>query len=133
MSTLPDIDEAQAAVIDQRIEQGFAFLRDVMDRPELLTEIPDGATLRFRDVALDREHVVVHLTAYQAPAMPAWAATITGATGGPHRWGHVSTWHIHRPNGQQMRFEAVGETADGALDALETQLRRAAEVEALPG
>ena len=83
MKTLPDIDETQAAVIDQRIEQGFAFLRDALDRPELLTEIPDGATLRFRDVALDREQGVVRLTAYQAPGMPGWAATITGTTSGP--------------------------------------------------
>jgi hypothetical protein len=133
MSTLPDIDEAQAATVDQRIEQGFAFLRDALDHPEMLTEIPDGATLRFRDVALDWPHVVVRLTAYQTPAMPAWAATITGATGSPHRWGHVTTWHIHHPNGQRMRFEAIGKTADAALDTLETQVRRAAEVGALPG
>jgi len=132
MSTRPDIDDTQAELIDQRIGQTFAFLRDVLANPAVVEKIPSGATLRHRDVALDREQVVVRLTAYQAPPMPAWAATITGATGGRRRWGHVTTWHIPRPNGQRMRFEAVGETADAALDALETQVRRAAEV-ALPG
>jgi hypothetical protein len=133
MSTRPDIDDAQAELIDQRIGQAFAFLRDVLSNPSLVEKIPSGATLRHRDVALEREHVVVRLTAFLAPEMPAGAATITGATGGPQRWGDITTWHVHRPNGQRMRFEAVGETADGALDALETQLRRAVEVEALPG
>ena len=133
MNTRPDIDEVQAELIDQRIGQTFAFLRDVLANPSLMEKIPSGATLRHRDVALDQEQVVVHLTAYQAPAMPAWAATITGTTSGPQRWKDITTWHNHRPNGQRMRFEAVGETADAALDALETQVRRAAEAEALPG
>lgn len=133
MSHLPDIDPAQAKVIDQRIGQGFTFLRDVLDRPGLLEKIPSGATLRFRDVALFQGQVLLHLTAYQTPAMPAWAATITGGEGVPTRLGHVETWHRHLPNGRRVSFHAAGETPEAALDALEAELRRADEIGALPG
>jgi hypothetical protein len=35
----------------------------VLANPSLVETVPSGATLRPRDVALDREQVVVHLTA----------------------------------------------------------------------
>jgi hypothetical protein len=116
------LNVTEAATVDRRIEQTFAFLRDVLANPSLVEKIPSGATLRHRDVVLGQTPVVVHLTAYRTPAMPAWAATITGAKGSP----------VRRSNGQRLRLEAVGDSGDAALDALEAQVRHAAEVGALP-
>lgn len=50
MSYSDDIDDAQAALIDRRIGQAFAFVKDVIDNPQLLDEIPDGSELGFADV-----------------------------------------------------------------------------------
>lgn len=114
MSPRHDIDDAQAAVIDQRIGQSFAFLRDVLADPALIERIPTGATLRHRDVVLPADHAVVRLTAYQTPAMATWSALVTGST-------------------DARRAEAViatSESAEAALDALEAELRRAIPVEA---
>ena len=141
MSTLPDIDDAQAEVIDQRIGQTFAFLRDVLANPALVEKIPTGATLRHRDMALDGVSVVVRLTAYRTPAMATWSAIVSGVDGTPPQWAQAGrwhmhdpyAWHVHLPNKKRITFDATGETPDAALDALEAEVRRAAEVAALPG
>ena len=131
MSKLHDVDDAQAAVIDQRIGQGFAFLRDVLAHPALTEQIPTGATLRHRDVALDREPIVVRLTAYQAPAMATWAALVSGIEGAPPQWAHVGTWHahdstawhLHPRNGQRVTFDATGETVTLTAQSLASVTR----------
>ena len=41
MSDSDDIDDAQATQIDQRLGQAFAFVRDMVDAPAVLDEIPD--------------------------------------------------------------------------------------------
>lgn len=142
MSTLPDSDDTRDERIDRRIGQTFAFLRDVLAHPSLVEKIPSGANLRHRDVALDREHVVVRLTAFQAPTMATWAAIVTGvdgasqrATSNPNTW-HMHDargWHVHPGRGQRVVVDAEGETSEAALDALEARVRRAVEVGALPG
>ncbi len=141
MSRRPDIDDAQAELIDQRIGQTFTFPRDVLANPALVEKIPSGATLRHRDVSLDRDQVVVPLTAYQAPAMASWAAIVTGVDGAPSRWAKSATWHrhdargwhAHPSRGQRVGFDVERETSEAALDDLETQVRGAVEVGALPG
>jgi hypothetical protein len=49
--------DAEVTQIDQRIGQSFAFMRDVLDDPSLLDEIPSGSTLAFRDIVLLRDYV----------------------------------------------------------------------------
>ena len=62
MNAHDDIDPAQATTIDKRLAQAFAFARDVIDAPSTLVEIPDGATLFFRDVVWQGQ--TLHLTAH---------------------------------------------------------------------
>lgn len=77
------IDPARAAVINQRIGQTFNFMRDVIDDPRLLTVVPAGSTLFFRDVEIPG--LQIRLVAYRVPDTESrWAARMTGSarTGG---------------------------------------------------
>jgi hypothetical protein len=119
MSDKDGITPEQAALIDQRIGQTFAFLHDVIDAPTLLEQIPDGAILRFRDVTLERAQLRVRLTAYRAPAMPTWAATVTGFTADDTKI---------EVGDQLVPTSVTGATPEAALDALEAELRASVDV-----
>jgi hypothetical protein len=122
MNRRPDSDETRPALINQRIGQGFAFLRDVLINPSLVEKIPSGATLRHRDVALDQAHIDVHLTAYQAPAMASWTALVTGVDGSTPPVLRRS-WPLNHWGWKHVTLDAAGETVVAALDSLEAKLR----------
>jgi hypothetical protein len=109
------ITPEQAAMIDQRLGQAFAFLRDVLDNPGVLEEIPDGAMLRHRDVVLPETGVYVRLTAYRTEGAPHWSATVTG----------ISVNGAHAP--ALPVIQVGGTTPEAAFDALETALLRLTE------
>ena len=107
----PDgISDKQAAQIDQRLGQGFAFLRDVVDDPRLLIVVPDGSTLFFRDVEIPGHQI--RLVAYRIPdADNRWAARMTGST----KAGDVEPGHaLMVPASVEC-----DESAEAALDAFE--------------
>jgi hypothetical protein len=133
MNEQDDSDEAQAAVIDQRIGQGFAFLRDVIDDPTVVEAIPTGASLRFRDVAIaqGQVRVQVRLTAYRAPEDRRWGARVTGFTSEFVPWASAFVDRLARDSAG-FAVDATRGTAEAALDALEAELRDAAQVEAIP-
>jgi hypothetical protein len=112
MSDDDDIDPIQAVQITRRIGQTFDFVRDVIDAPGTLEDIPNGSVLIFRDVIIDQ--TPIHLTAYATdPVSGHWSARVTGP---------ASVLSA----GQYS--EETGETAAAALDKLETRLREDARV-----
>ncbi|MBA2598794.1 MAG: hypothetical protein H0V00_19405 [Chloroflexia bacterium] len=120
-----DIDEARAALIDQRIGQTFDFLSDVIDDPKLLEAIPDGSKLAFRDITIRRYQF--RLTASR-PRDPAerWTARVTGYTkpGARHGTNAGAVENpMHPPHGIPLPEAQTGATAPAALDALEAELR----------
>ena len=107
MSDHGDIDPVQAARMTRRIGQTFDFMRDVIDDPRTLEEIPNGSVLFFRDVIIDQ--TAFHLTAYATNTNAGlWTARVTGPTSVLATMQHA---------------EEAGETAAAALDRLETRLR----------
>lgn len=118
------IDPARVVTIETRIDQAFAFAQDVIECPELLDDIPDGATLYFRDVVY--EGITLRLTAHPNQSRPGWwTARVTGPLSvalpsrqwtppvgvcGAGRWGSPPTY----PEG--------GPTPKEALDALQEKL-----------
>lgn len=125
MSQHDDIDDARAALIDQRIGQLFDFLGDVIDDPLLLDAIPSGSTLAFRDVEI--RGFRFRLTAYQAPgARDQWSALVTGYTkagfGNEPETQPVEN-HTNPPPVTRLPGVQTGKTAKSAMDALEGELR----------
>ena len=134
MSDYDDNDDAQANVIDARLGQGFAFLRDVLANPSLVKIIPAGSLLRHRDVVFGHALVSVRLTAYKPPAQDTWSAAIVGFGGrtaqAMRTADHDSRSVIGtRGVARQHFLVSHGKTAEAALDALEAELRRAFEAE----
>jgi hypothetical protein len=122
-----DLTPEQVATIDHRLDQTFAFIRDVVDDPVILGEIPSGSRLRFRDVAIGEE--MIRLTAYPdvGPAW-SWTARVTG----PANWAAAGREPVSARPGEAggMAERSVahpehGYTADDALSALEEKLRNA--------
>ena len=134
MSDDDDNDDAQANVIDARLSQSFAFLRDVLANPSLVKIIPAGSLLRHRDVVLGHALVSVRLTAYKSPAQDTWSATIAGFGGttaqamrGAERDSRSVVGMPEPP--RKHFFVSHRKTAEAALDELEAKLRRALEAE----
>lgn len=124
MSQHDDIDDARAALIDQRIGQAFDFLADVIEDARLLDVVPDGSRLAFRDVAIGEFRF--RLAAYQAPdAGDGWSALVTGCHSASSEDGPKA--HLPAatslPRATEPVAFATGKTAVLALDALEAELR----------
>lgn len=93
MSEQREYTPEQEAQITQRIGYAFDFLSDVLENPAILSEIPDGATLRFSEVVVNG--VTCHLTAFRAktPGEPAqWFARVTS----PPAVAAAPLLHVHR-------------------------------------
>jgi hypothetical protein len=116
MNVQRDIDDEQAAVIDQRIGQGFAFLRDVLAAPSIVDEIPSGSTLAYHDVAIGQGEV--RLTAFHAPDSDRWGVRVTGQTG-LQRDALAFLWAL-----QPVLRDVTWETAVVAFASLEAALQR---------
>lgn len=122
-----ELTKEQIATIELRLDQAFAFFRDVVDDPAILEEIPGGSTLRFRDVTLGEE--MIRLTAYpDAGPTWSWTARVTG----PAKWAVEGRKPARvRPDNAEGTWERAeahpehGHTAEDALSALEEKLRNA--------
>lgn len=122
MTYQDDIDPARAAMITERIDQTFNFVRDAIANPRMLEEIPNGSTLGFRDALIEGQHV--RLTAYRPKQSDAqWDARVSGPI--------VDTSSGHSVEaGRQLPWVATGrfptvagyDTAEAALDALEAEI-----------
>jgi hypothetical protein len=75
---LPEIDEEQAKAIDRNLALGFAFLRDVLHRPEIVDAIPSGSTLVYRAIPLPPFELTVRLTAFRPRRTRRWSVRVTG-------------------------------------------------------
>lgn len=122
------IDPQRAALITKRMTQAFAFARDVIDAPVLLEEIPDGATLLFRDIEFRGEQM--RLTAHPSPERPGWwTARVTGPAplaAESRRWEPPSeTWSNGGKWSSPPTYPEQAPTAMDALDALEQKLHEA--------
>jgi hypothetical protein len=123
-----DITDDQAAQIDERLGQAFAFVRDMIDAPEVLEAIPHGGTLYFRDISWLGEPL--RLTAHPAPDHPdLWTARVTGPAQlvvASRRWAPPTRSRgLARRRASQPLDPETAPTADAALDALEAKLRAA--------
>ncbi len=128
MTDHDDITPAQAAQIEKRIDQTFDFVRDIIDDPRTLEEIPDGSKLAFRDVVVQQFRV--RLTAYPANDQTGcWIARVTGpaplAAEGRNWRPPIQKPGIAGKWGSSPMSPERGETAAAALDALEAKLRDA--------
>jgi hypothetical protein len=119
VNELDGISDEQAAQIDRRLAQGFNFMRDVIDDPRLLTVVPDGSTLFFRDVEIPGRQI--RLVAYKVPGSAhTWAARLTGST----RTDTDETGHaIVIPASVES-----DDSAEAALDAFEELIRTIVEM-----
>jgi hypothetical protein len=120
-------DEKNEAVT-AAIDRAFSFLRAVHERPSLLDDMPERATVVLRDVAIEGHRF--GLTAAQAADGGEWVAR-------PFRYALTAGARLfNRPiaGGEGMvqdqiaiveTFRASGDTRDAALDALESKLRAA--------
>jgi hypothetical protein len=128
MSIDHHISPSQAAQITERIGHTFDFVRDVLETPEILDEIPDGAVLYTR--AVDWRGECLHLVAHRVEGKAGdWVARVTAPAHiarTSQRWmapiesrGTASRW------GSPPTFPEQGPTAEAALDALEEKLHDA--------
>jgi hypothetical protein len=112
--------DAEVTQIDQRIGQSFAFMRDVLDDPSLLDEIPSGSTLAFRDIVLLRDYV--RLTVFRpATSTAKWKILMPTPQIAARFVGVSRAWDALP---RQLR-KSTWNSADDALDAFESELRSA--------
>lgn len=124
------LNPEQEERIDQRIDEAFEFMRDMLNDPGALEVIPNDATLTFRHVVV--EGVTFHLAAYQDPEDESlWIARVTG----PAAWA-IEGRHPQPPLLEQHRGKGGkwgsppthpehGRTAEEALASLAEKLRDA--------
>ena len=119
MSERNTIDDKRAAQITERIGETFDFMRDVLDDPSILEEIPDGAEIDVRNVTIG-EHAY-RIVAYRSESTPErWIARTTGRTNldlVPDRHFWVSVRLVS------------GVSADAAMNSVESALRAAEETD----
>lgn len=125
----PVIDPIRASQITERIDQGFDFVQDVIDNPQILETIPNESMLMFRYVL--RRVWTMRLTAY-LPKHPGarWGARVTGMTPTAIPIDSPSSVTL-APRDDIARLPTVAghDTAEAALDALEAELGAAERAE----
>jgi hypothetical protein len=128
----PPIDDAQAALIDRRLDQFGSFMQSVLRSPEIAEEIPDGATLAFHDLWIGGDPEPLRLTAYRVAGTAHWSVLVTDAPrisrGFPNWSQHSLLWAV-RP----LIAQATWESPDEAFAAIEAVLQRADEAHLLAG
>ena len=113
------IDPERAAQITERIGETFAFMRDVLDEPAILEEIPDGAEIEIRQVTISGQ--VYRIVAYRSESGPErWIARTTGQMSPDHIRGHEFSVSI--------RLSSTV-SAEAAMDGVEAALRAAEETD----
>lgn len=121
MSSHNAIDDARAAKITERIGETFDFMRDVLDDPSLLQEIPDEAEIELRNVTVGEDEY--RIVAYRSGSAP-------------DRWIARTTGHTNRDSSRAHRFWVSvrllsGVSAEAALNSVESALRAAEETDQL--
>jgi hypothetical protein len=121
MSDRNAIDDQRAAQITERIGETFDFMRDVLDDPSLLDEIPDEAEIELRNVTVG-EHAY-RIVAYRSES-------------DPERWIARTTRHSHPASGHDRQFWVSvrllsGVSAEAAMNSVESALRAAEETDQL--
>ena len=77
MSERNSIDDRRSAQITERIGETFDFMRDVLDDPAILDEIPAGAEIELRTVTIG-DHAY-RIVAYRSESdRERWIARTTG-------------------------------------------------------
>jgi hypothetical protein len=129
---LSEIDEAQAALIDQRLAQFGSFMQNVLRHPEIAEAIPTGSTLAFHDVQGLVEQTPLRLTAYRPPGATRWSVLLADA---PRVSKGLSTvppqgflWVV-----QPLVQHATWASAEEAFTAVDEALQRATELQLLAG
>ncbi len=126
MSEDDDFTPEEVALIETRIEQGFTFLQDVLENPTITEVVPGGSEFRFQELVTGE--TTFHLVAFrpQDAREDPWVARIIKPAE------YVSEHRsVARPEdvpgagGNLITRPEVGDTADAALEALATKLRRA--------
>lgn len=128
----PD-DVGRNGQVEDRFDELYRFLRDVIDDPAPLDRIPDNSTLEFRTVEINRQRI--QLTAHRRSGSDEqWTARVTSwdSQGGleQDRFPRSKSGHTVPPLPSRHRIanEAdlirTAETADAALDALEQVIRQ---------
>ena len=130
--SLPEIDDEQAKVIDRNLALGFAFLRDVLHRPEIVDEIPNGSTLAYRAISLSQFDLTVRLTAFHPRRSRRWGVRVTGI-------GEFGSPPLDRPTTRWLYSiaplveHATWASADEAFAAVERALQNASDAHLLAG
>ena len=131
MSEYVSNDDERNAYIDERFDEIYRFLRDLIDDPTPLSKIPDGSTLEHRTIQLEDRRV--QLTAHRpSDSEEPWTARVTSwdSRGSLDEDGLAITAgraeSVPAPAGRVEEDELVqvAETADAALDALEQVIRQ---------
>lgn len=121
MSDRNIIDDSRAAQITERIGETFDFMRDVLDDPAILDEIPDGAEIELRNVTIG-DHAY-RIVAYRSESEP-------------NRWLARTTSRTHHDLPRDRHFWVSvrllsGISAEAALNSVESALRAAEESDQL--
>jgi hypothetical protein len=117
MSDATEFNAEQAAQITERIGETFDFVRDVLNDPTILEDIPDGANLDLRNVTI-QDHIY-HIVAYPAAGgTNRWIARTTGAT-------NVDESHDRQFSVSIRLLSDL--SAEAAMDSVESALRAAAQ------
>jgi hypothetical protein len=129
---LPEIDDEQAEVIDRNLALGFAFLRDVLHRPEIVDEIPSGSRLAHRALTLPPFELPVRLTAFRPRRSRRWGVRVTGI-------GEVGAPPLDQPATRWLNSilplveHASWASADEAFAAVERAVHSASDAQLLAG
>lgn len=110
------------------IDLAFRFVEDAVAGSADLDQMPDQATVAFREILVDRGRTIFRLTASKAQGESRWQARITGSI---HTADAPAT--VPSANGQQgaspshladvAGLQASGITAEAALDTLAAKIR----------
>jgi hypothetical protein len=110
------IDDERAALISQRIGETFDFVRDVIEDPAILEEIPDGSEIDIRHVMIDSH--VYHIVAFRSESdSERWIARTTGRS--------IVDDSSDRRLSMLIRLES-DISAKAAMDSVESALQAAA-------
>ena len=120
------ITPEQEAMIDERLGHMAIFLQDVLDNPAITEVVPGGSELRFQELMAGA--TTFHLVAFrpEGASNEPWVARIIKPAE------YVSEHRsVARPEdvpgagGNLVTRPEVGDTAEAALEALATKLRKA--------
>jgi hypothetical protein len=118
--------EEEKALIEERIEQGFTFIQDVLDNPDIIEVVPGGSEFRFQELVTGE--TTFHLVAFrpQKAHEESWVARIIKPAEyiNQHR-GVARPEDVPGAGGNLVTRPEVGDTPEAALEALATKLRNA--------